>query len=200
MTETVAALNALSRASDASSASGDSEDTTTTRHDAFGRFLERWKDDANVSCTYLSLVAGLSASASGAVAAATGDGAASAGAGDVALANVRAVCDDSNGGFHGVYDKKVPNKFYALIGGFARANVAGFHALDGGDGVGRVHLEQLLDDEIVSAASRLAKPFTEWRLYDPRRRALMRACLEKILAAKPSPNMFEICSKSLAAE
>ena len=200
MTETVAALNALSRASDASSASGDSEDTTTTRHDAFGRFLERWKDDANVSCTYLSLVAGLSASASGAVAAATGDGAASAGAGDVALANVRAVCDDSNGGFHGVYDKKVPNKFYALIGGFARANVAGFHALDGGgyDFVVEKLLE--MDASNAIAASRLAKPFTEWRLYDPRRRALMRACLEKILAAKPSPNMFEICSKSLAAE
>ena len=61
---------------------------------------------------------------------------------------------------------------------------------------------KLLEMDAINAiaASRLAKPFTEWRLYDPRRASLMRACLEKILAAKPSPNMFEICTKSLAAE
>ena len=118
-----------------------------------------------------------------------------------ALANVRAVCENGeNGEFRGVYDAKVPNKFYALIGGFARGNVRGFHALDG-----RGYdfaTEKLLEMDAINAiaASRLAKPFTEWRLYDPRRAAMMRACLEKILAAKPSPNMFEICTKSLAAE
>ena len=110
------------------------------------------------------------------------------------------MCENSNDAFHGVYDAKVPNKFYALIGGFARGNVCGFHALDG-RGYDFV-VEKLLEMDKINAiaASRLAKPFTEWRLYDPRRAAMMRLCLEKILAAKPSPNMFEICTKSLAAE
>jgi aminopeptidase N len=169
----------------------------TTRHYAFGGFLETWKDDANVSCTYLGLVAGLSASASPGVAAA----AAKSGEKNVALANVRAVSENHPASeFHGVYDAKVPNKFYALIGGFARGNVLGFHALDG-RGYDFV-VAKLLEMDAINAiaASRLAKPFTEWRLYDPRRASLMRACLEKILAAKPSPNMFEICTKSLAAE
>jgi len=205
MTETVAALGAVSRGCCASDDNNASSDTTasssslmaTTRHYAFGGFLETWKDDANVSCTYLGLVAGLSASASPGVAAA----AAKSGEKNVALANVRAVSENHPASeFHGVYDAKVPNKFYALIGGFARGNVLGFHALDG-RGYDFV-VAKLLEMDAINAiaASRLAKPFTEWRLYDPRRASLMRACLEKILAAKPSPNMFEICTKSLAAE
>ena len=200
MTETVAALGALSRgctaSSDTTTSSAMATASDTTRHYAFGGFLETWKDDANVSCTYLGLVAGLSASASPGVAAA----AAKSGEKNVALANVRAICENLDDEFHGVYDAKVPNKFYALIGGFARGNVLGFHASDGG-GYDFV-VAKLLEMDAINAiaASRLAKPFTEWRLYDPRRASLMRACLEKILAAKPSPNMFEICTKSLAAE
>ena len=48
MTETVAAMSALSRHPTASVA----------RKEAFDAFLARWKNDANVSCTYLSLAAG----------------------------------------------------------------------------------------------------------------------------------------------
>ena len=199
MTETVAALTAISKASSAFlSNEFDAVEMANTRHDCFGDFLERWKDDANVSCTFLSAAAGLTSSASSAIVATDGDGDDPTDPARVALLNVRRLCDDPDGAyFHGVYDKKVPNKFYALIGGFARANVLGFHALDGG-GYDFV-VEKLLEMDKINAiaASRLAKPFTEWRLYDPRRRAKMRACLEKILAAKPSPNMFEICTKSL---
>jgi|TARA_B110000977_G_scaffold82124_1_gene109709 aminopeptidase N len=63
-------------------------------------------------------------------------------------------------------------------------------------------VEKLLEMDKINAiaASRLAKPFTEWRLFDAKRRNLMKACLEKILAEKPSPNMFEICTKSLKEE
>ena len=198
MTETVSVLNALAKVDafrdDAADDSVANKEKIGVLRATFARFLETWKDDANVSCTYLSSVAGLSAYVSDAVADADESSA------NPALANVRAVCENSNGEFRGVYDAKVPNKFYALIGGFARGNVRGFHALDG-----RGYdfaTEKLLEMDAINAiaASRLAKPFTEWRLYDPRRAAMMRACLEKILAAKPSPNMFEICTKSLAAE
>ena len=195
MTETVAALGALSKSGIVSDDPA-SDTMASTRHYAFGGFLETWRDDANVSCTYLGLVAGLSASASPGVAALVKR----SGEKNVALANVRAVSENHDSEFHGVYDAKVPNKFYALIGGFARSNVTGFHALDG-RGYDFVVAKLLEMDKINAiAASRLAKPFTDWRLYDPRRASLMRACLEKILAAKPSPNMFEICTKSLAAE
>jgi aminopeptidase N len=195
MTETVAALGALSKSGIVSDDPA-SDTMASTRHYAFGGFLETWRDDANVSCTYLGLVAGLSASASPGVAALVKR----SGEKNVALANVRAVSENHDSEFHGVYDAKVPNKFYALIGGFARSNVMGFHALDG-RGYDFVVAKLLEMDKINAiAASRLAKPFTDWRLYDPRRASLMRACLEKILAAKPSPNMFEICTKSLAAE
>ena len=194
MTETVSVLNALAKVD--MSARGD--DANGVLRATFKRFLETWKDDANVSCTYLSSVAQLSAYVTDAVA----DDAERTESANInpALANVSAVCENSNDAFHGVYDAKVPNKFYALIGGFARGNVRGFHALDG-RGYDFV-VDKLLEMDAINAiaASRLAKPFTEWRLYDPRRAAMMRACLEKILAAKPSPNMFEICTKSLAAE
>ena len=47
------------------------------------------------------------------------------------------------------------------------------------------------------AASRIAKPFTEWRLYDPARQEMMKGELRRILDANPSPNIYEICTKSL---
>ena len=44
-----------------------------------------------------------------------------------------------------------------------------------------------MDEKNAIAASRLAKPFTEWRLYDAPRRAMIEAELARILDAKPSP-------------
>ena len=171
MTEVVASLGALSKAG---------EHGESSRQYAFESFLEKWKSDANVSCTYLSLIAGLGRGV---------DGNASP------LENVKKIADDQSD--QSVYSKTVPNKFYALIGGFARGNTCGFHDLSG-SGYDFV-VEKLLEMDAINAiaASRLAKPFTEWRLFDPKRKSLMKQSLEKILAAQPSPNMFEICSKSL---
>ena len=127
MTETVAALGALSKSgcavSDVSEPASEpiSEQMTTTRHYAFGGFLEKNGETTRTSRTYLGLVAGLSASASPGVAALVKR----SGEKNVALANVRAVSENHDSEFHGVYDAKVPNKFYALIGGFARSNVVG---------------------------------------------------------------------------
>ena len=43
------------------------------------------------------------------------------------------------------------------------------------------------------------QPLGQWRRYDPARQALMRAQLERILAAPGlSPNTYEMVSKSLS--
>ena len=167
MTETVAAMSALSRHPTASVA----------RKEAFDAFLARWKDDANVSCTYLSLAAGVARGVDGA---------------KTPLENVRRLAASD------VYDGKTPNKFYALVGGFARGNVPGFHAADGSGYRWVADMLLEMDEKNAIAASRLAKPFTEWRLYDAPRREMIKAELARILDAKPSPNMYEICTKSLA--
>jgi aminopeptidase N len=56
MTETVSVLNALAKVD-----ALNDDDANGVLRATFKRFLETWKDDANVSCTYLSSVAQLSA-------------------------------------------------------------------------------------------------------------------------------------------
>ena len=165
MTETVAALGALNRHPTAKAA----------RDAAFDAFKQKWRDDNNVICTYLSLVAGNS------------------GYGASPLTEVKATMADES-----VYSHKIPNKFYSLIGGFARGNTPGFHAADGSGYVFLADCLLAMDKTNAIAASRLAKPFTEWRLYDAPRQALMKGEIDRILKAEPSPNMFEIMTKSLA--
>eukprot|EP00227_Mantoniella_beaufortii_P013752 CAMPEP_0197580900 /NCGR_PEP_ID=MMETSP1326-20131121/4577_1 /TAXON_ID=1155430 /ORGANISM="Genus nov. species nov., Strain RCC2288" /LENGTH=934 /DNA_ID=CAMNT_0043144729 /DNA_START=30 /DNA_END=2834 /DNA_ORIENTATION=- len=164
MTEVVNALGALSRHPTAEGA----------RKAAFDGFLNKWRDDNNVICTYLSLVATMVHCAN-------------------PLEQVKAcmAAPDS------VFDMKLPNKFYALIGGFARGNTPGFHAADGSGYRFITDCMLEMDKMNAIAASRIAKPFTEWRLYDPARQEMMKAELRRILAAKPSPNIYEICTKSL---
>jgi aminopeptidase N len=162
MTEKVAALDALSRHPTAQ----------VPREVALNAFLERWKDDNTVICTYLSLVAGTVHCQS-------------------PLELVKKTMQSD------AFSMKVPNKFYALVGGFAR-NVPGFHAADGSGYAFLTDCLLEMDKMNAIAASRIAKPFTEWRLYDPARQQMMKAQLQRILDAKPSPNIYEICTKSLA--
>ena len=95
------------------------------------------------------------------------------------------------------YDPKLPNKFYALIGGFARSNPRAFHASDGSGY--RFLADRLMEMDALNpqAAARIAKPFTEWRLYDEKRRGMIKSEIRRVLDAEPSPNMYEIMSKSL---
>ena len=145
------------------------------RDAAFAAFKAKWADDNNVICTYLSLVAGNS------------------GYGASPLDEVKATMADES-----VYSHKIPNKFYSLVGGFARGNTAGFHAEDGSGYTFLADCLLSMDKTNAIAASRLAKPFTEWRLYDVKRQAQMKGEIDRILKAEPSPNMFENMTKSLA--
>jgi len=100
---------------------------------------------------------------------------------------------------HPAFEIRNPNKVRALIGSFARGNPTGFHDASGegyafvADQV--IHLNAL-NPQI---AARLLGAFNAWRRYDPQRRALMQAQLERILQTPAlSPDVYEVASKSLA--
>jgi len=164
MTDTVSALNGLCG----------HVDSTDAKKAAFDDFLQKWKDDNNVSCTWLRMVASE----------------AGKGSGD-AVGDMKTLMASD------VYDAKNPNKFYSLIGGFAGANIEGFHAADG-SGYEFV-ADVLLQTDAINpqASSRMASPFTKWRLYDEKRQGLIKAQLERMLAQKLSPNLYEIVSKAI---
>jgi aminopeptidase N len=163
MTDTVAALTGLCG----------HDDSFTAKKAAFDDFLAKWKDDNNVSCTWLRMVAGE----------------AGKGGKDAVTEMKELMASD-------VYDAKNPNKFYSLIGGFAGGNILGFHAADG-SGYEFV-ADVLLSTDAINpqASSRMASPFTKWRLYDEKRQGLIKAQLERLLAQKLSPNLYEIISKA----
>jgi len=100
---------------------------------------------------------------------------------------------------HPAFSIRNPNRVRALIGAFAAGNPVAFHARDG---AGYDFLaEQIiaLDGMNPQIAARLAANFSRWRRFDPARRELMRARVERI-AAKPglSRDVYEVVAKSLA--
>jgi aminopeptidase N len=99
---------------------------------------------------------------------------------------------------HEAFTLANPNRVRALIGAFAHGNPTGFHRNDGA-GYGFVADHVLaLDQRNPQVASRLAQSFGRWRRYDRARQDLMRAQLERMLAApKLSRDVYEIASKSL---
>jgi aminopeptidase N len=58
-----------------------------------------------------------------------------------------------------------------------------------------------LDPANPTTAARIVQPLGQWRRYDAGRQNLMRAQLERILAAPElSPNTYEMVSKSLGSD
>ncbi|MCJ0974575.1 aminopeptidase N [Pseudomonas sp. PS1] len=100
---------------------------------------------------------------------------------------------------HPAFTLKNPNKVRALIGAFANQNLVNFHRADGAG-------YRFLADQVIvlnklnpQIASRLLAPLTRWRKYDAARQGLMKAELERILAAgELSSDVYEVVSKSLA--
>ena len=110
-----------------------------------------------------------------------------------ALARVRGLMDDP------AFTLRNPNRVRALIGSFAHANHAGFHAADGGGY--RFVADQVLALDALNpqVAARLVTCFAHWRRYDETRRSLIRAQLERIGAAPTlSRDVYEIVERSLA--
>jgi aminopeptidase N len=101
---------------------------------------------------------------------------------------------------HEAFSIKNPNKVRALIGAFCNGNPLRFHAADGaGYGFLVDHVLEL-DALNPQVAARICSPLTQWRHYDEQRQTLMRAQLERLLAAPGlSRDVYEVVSKSLAA-
>jgi len=108
------------------------------------------------------------------------------------LAEVRRLID------HPAFEITNPNKVRALIGAFAMANPARFHAASGAGYRLLADFILRLDARNPQVAARLTGPLGRWRRYDPARQALMKQALERILGApKLSRDVYEIAAKSL---
>ena len=100
---------------------------------------------------------------------------------------------------HPAFDAKNPNRLRALVSTFANFNPARFHDPSGAG-------YHFLADQILAVdgfnpmtAAKLVDPLGGWRRYKPELARLMKAQLERILAAPGlSKNVFELASRSLA--
>ncbi len=102
---------------------------------------------------------------------------------------------------HPIFSLRNPNRVRAVIGAFTVDNMPGLHRIDG-SGYRFVADYTLKIDQLNGQLSaRLVSCLTRWRRYEPQRRQLMRAELERIQqAGNLSSNLYEIVSKSLAEE
>ncbi|OKY75902.1 MAG: aminopeptidase N [Desulfobulbaceae bacterium DB1] len=101
---------------------------------------------------------------------------------------------------HPAFSMKNPNKVRSLIGAFCSANQLCFHDKSG---AGYIFLtDRVLELNSVNPqiAARLLNPLSRWRRFDEARQGLMRAELERILAAgNLSKDVYEVAAKSLHA-
>ncbi len=99
---------------------------------------------------------------------------------------------------HGDFTLANPNRVRALAGAFSM-NQLHFHAADGAGYRFLADILLALDPINPQTAAKLLPPLGRWKRFDAGRQALMRAELERILAAPNlSKDVFEQASKSLA--
>ena len=99
---------------------------------------------------------------------------------------------------HPAFDAKNPNRLRALVSTFANFNPARFHDPSGAGY--RFLADQILavDGYNPMTAARLVDPLGGWRRYTPELAALMKAELERIVAAEGlSKNVYELASRAL---
>ena len=138
---------------------------------ALAAFYERWRDDPLVIDKWFAIQA-MSAAPD-------------------TLAQVRALLG------HPAFDIKNPNRVRALVGAFT-GNQVRFHDPSGAGYAFLGDQVLALDPLNPKVAARMIGPLGRWRRYDERRRALMRAQLERVVgSAGLSRDVYEIASKSL---
>ncbi len=102
---------------------------------------------------------------------------------------------------HPAFTLKNPNRVRALVGAFALANPAVFHAADGSGY--RFVADRIIEIDPLNPqlAARLAGSLSRWRRYGEERQGQMRGQLERIRAqAGLSRDVGEIVGKSLRSE
>jgi aminopeptidase N len=91
-----------------------------------------------------------------------------------------------------------PNRARALLHSFSAGNPTGFHRLDGR--AYRFVADQILELDAINpqVSARVVSSFNQWKRYEPHRRELMRAELERI-ASRPgiSKDVSEIVDRAL---
>ncbi|WP_442771457.1 DUF3458 domain-containing protein, partial [Zoogloea ramigera] len=92
-----------------------------------------------------------------------------------------------------------PNKVYALLGGYFKANPAEFHRADGAGYAFWAEQVIALDRNNPQVASRMARALEGWRKFTPEIQARIRPALEKVAATEGiSPDVAEIVGKALS--
>ncbi|HTR15660.1 MAG TPA: aminopeptidase N [Acetobacteraceae bacterium] len=143
------------------------------RDAALAAFYARWKDDDLVLDKWFAVQAMASAPDT--------------------LERVRALAH------HPDFRLRNPNRARALLGAFSFGNPVRFHDSSGAGYAFLADHVIALDPLNATTAARLVQALGTWRRYDPRRQALMRRALERVLATpKLSRNTYEMVSKSLA--
>jgi aminopeptidase N len=100
---------------------------------------------------------------------------------------------------HARFDMRNPNRVRALIGAFCHNNPVHFHAADGSGYRFAADQVVAIDPANPQVAARLLGAFSRWRRFDAPRQTLMRAELERVLAARGlSKDCYEVASKTLA--
>lgn len=100
---------------------------------------------------------------------------------------------------HEAFDITVPNKVYSVIGGFCSGNPYGFHTA-GEEGYNFLADTVIkLDGLNPQVASRMAKIFTQWKRFTPKRQEMMKKAIERIAEKDGlSGDVYEVVTKSLA--
>ena len=93
-----------------------------------------------------------------------------------------------------------PNKVYALLGTFFRANPAEFHLADGSGHAFWADQVIALDAKNPQVAARMARALENWRRYTPALQASIRTQLLRVRDAGVSANVSEIVGKALAGD
>ncbi len=144
------------------------------RHDALAAFHHKWRDEPLVLDKWFALQATSRLPGT--------------------LAEVKTLTR------HPAFTLKNPNRVRALIGSFSTGNPVRFHDRSGAGY--RFLAERVLEIDRLNPqlAARLAGALSLWRRYEPRRQALMKGQIERILAApRLSRDVHEIVSKSLGS-
>ena len=99
---------------------------------------------------------------------------------------------------HPDFSWTMPNKVYALIGGFTGGNPSGFNAADGSGYRLAADAILTLDPLNPQVASRVATSFRSCKLLNMSRKTLAEAELRRVLAEPAlSRDVYEIVSKIL---
>lgn len=95
------------------------------------------------------------------------------------------------------YQSRNPNRVRAVLGSFARRNLAGFHAQDGSGY--ELLAEQILhiDQSNPQLAARLADPLSRWRRFAEPYAGLQRRQLKRLQDAAHSTDLREIVARAL---